>query len=174
MVVLLLGRGIVLQLMGYPVDIPPTELADEIAAENGDPLRCRRLQQTVPTMGPSLTEKRMLCFFLLAQEKRDPKICEYLIPGEYGLSCINNVVAQEYKDHSDAGFFEFSECMTIQKDPLRQDWCQFVRAHRSRKTSDCAGIKNDVIRSGCILKFEAWEKYPGIRGSFYFGQSLSP
>src|SRR3989338_11039500 len=89
--VLLLGRGIVLQLMGYPVDIPPSELADEIAAENGNPLRCRRLQQTVPTMGPSLTEKRMLCVYIYAKLTQDPTACELLLPSEYGLACLSDV-----------------------------------------------------------------------------------
>jgi len=88
LVLLLLGRGIALQMMGYPVDIPPSDLAEAIAAEGGDPLLCRRLQQTVPTMGPSLTEKRMLCFYLLAQKLKDPNVCELLMPSEYGFSCI--------------------------------------------------------------------------------------
>ena len=88
LVLLLLGRGIALQMMGYPVDIPPSDLAEAIASEGGDPLLCRRLQQTVPTMGPSLTEKRMLCFYLLAQKLKDPNVCELLMPSEYGWSCL--------------------------------------------------------------------------------------
>jgi len=95
LVLLLLGRGIALQMMGYPVDIPPSDLAEAIASEGGDPLLCRRLQQTVPTMGPSLTEKRMLCFYLLAQRLKDPSVCELLMPSEYGFSCIGTARVKE-------------------------------------------------------------------------------
>src|SRR3989338_2790092 len=95
LVLLLLGRGIALQMMGYPVDIPPSDLAEAIASEGGDPLLCRRLQQTVPTMGPSLTEKRMLCFYLLAQKLKDPSVCELLMPSENGFSCIGTARVKE-------------------------------------------------------------------------------
>lgn len=163
-------HGSALKFLGYPVDVSPTELAQEIFDTHGDPLRCRQLQQSVPTMGPSLTEQRMLCFHTLAALRKDPGVCEFLMPSEYGLSCINEVISQEYKDHPDSGFFDYSECENVQKEPLRQDWCNLVKTHHSHKIPDCTPILNDVIHKSCILKFQMWDKYPELRHSLYFGK----
>lgn len=158
--------------LGYYPGEPGWSVA-RIAAEKNDVALCRRIIGVpwIGYLGPTTSESRMGCIYDYAKLTSDPSACELLMPGEYGLSCINNVIAQEYKDHPDSGFFDFGECKNEQKDPLRQDWCNFVRAHRSRKTSDCTGIQNNVIRTGCILKFDSWEKYPSLRGSSYFGRS---
>ncbi|OIO55580.1 hypothetical protein AUJ46_01265 [Candidatus Peregrinibacteria bacterium CG1_02_54_53] len=122
-------------------------------------------------MAPSAAEQRALCIYTYAKLTFDPSACELLMPSEYGLSCINDVTAQEYKDHMDSGFFEWDECSKPQSDPLRADWCNLLRAHRNRNAADCLPIRNDVIRAGCTLKFEAWQKYPDLRNSFYFGKA---
>jgi len=171
--VLLLGRGIVLQLMGYPVDIPPSELADEIAAENGDPLRCRRLQQTVPTMGPSLAEKRMLCFFLLAQKKKDPSICELLLPSDYGWSCLGEISGAvfegkpcRYSSVSDDVYCNksFSEgeltiehpqmenCSLYKRNDLRE-WCYFERTAQLKETHECNAISHPIVHDYCEYNY---------------------
>ena len=169
--VLLLGRGIVLQLMGYPVDIPPSELADEIAAENGDPLRCRRLKQTVPTMGPSLAEKRMLCFFLLAQKKKDPSICELLLPSEYGWDCLGTVASLIYTGYGCSSYASgeiycssgvrgrntgIDDCGKYKEADLKY-WCYVERTRTLEGVFDCDKIPADppILRDEC----QRWYAY---------------
>jgi hypothetical protein len=154
------------------VNWAPWDLADYLAKNQRPVEECLDLVW-FEIMSPTSAEQKALCIHEYAKLTQDPAACELLLPSEYGLSCINNVIAQEYKDHPDSGFFEFSECAKVQNEPLRQDWCQFVRAHKSHRATDCISIKNDVIRSGCTLKFETWERYPDLRGSFSFGQSAS-
>ena len=160
LVLLLLGRGIALQMMGYPVDIPPSDLAEAIAAEGGDPLLCRRLQQTVPTMGPSLTEKRMLCFYLLAQRLKDPSVCELLMPSEYGWSCLG--VAREKgeicsinygKDvswwiespYDDPQKATFEECKHGQEKTQKgKDCCHILLLSSEPGINDCSRFEGDT------------------------------
>lgn len=160
------------ELMGYHAFVFNGEEIAKIAQEKGDPKECGRIR-VVFAINTNTYLEAQYCTYTYAKLTSDPTACELLLPSEYGLSCINNVIAQEYKDHPDSGFFEFNECVNAQTDPLRQDWCQFVRAHKSHQALDCISIMNEVIRSGCTLKFEAWEKYPDLRDSFYFGQSAA-
>ena len=169
----LAGNG-VLWVLGYDVTSNATVVAESLVPRKADASDCSHIYFFSNIMGPTVGEVRSSCIHEYAKLTQNPSACELLLPGEYGLSCINDVVAQEYKDHPDAGFFDFKECSKVQQDPLREDWCNFVRAHRSRKTADCSPIHNDVIRAGCRVKFEAWEKYPSLRRSFYFGKSSSP
>src|SRR3989338_9229134 len=165
LVLLLLGRGIALQMMGYPVDIPPSDLAETIAAEGGDPLLCRRLQQTVPTMGPSLTEKRMLCFYLLAQKLKDPNVCELLMPSEYGWSCLGEVHQKIFKeipcwystvnDRTFCNEFysegeltiehpQMKDCSVYLRKDLRE-WCHYERTTRMKGVHACDQITHPVV-----------------------------
>lgn len=122
-------------------------------------------------LSPTQAEQRALCIFEYAKLTSDPSACELLMPGEYGLSCINDVIAQEYANHMDSGFFEWKECDKPQSDPLRLDWCDLLRTHRNRSAADCTSIRNRIIRAGCTLKFEAWKRYPELRDSFSFGKA---
>lgn len=184
-----LVRSIALQLIGYPVDIPPTELAEQISAENGDPLRCRRLQQTMPTMGPSLPEKRMLCIYTYAKLTSDPTACKLLLPSEYGLACISNLwpevsghVACGW-NHTDLSIFECRDnggllhqsknCEDFKNNQKQFSACLSYFAEKAKQSHQCAQIPDQSVRSFCETKMGAWEKYPELRGSFYFGQSAS-
>lgn len=185
MVVLLLGRSIVLQLMGYPVDIPPSELVEEIAARNDDPLRCRKLQQTVPSMGPSLAEKRMLCFFLLATQKNEPKICEFLMPSEYGMSCIGEIWGKLidesnchwYKDNAVRCFEGKSltphiyDCQE-KSVALLPNECKHRIAFRDKKEDLCDAIEEPILRSICKVRIKTWKQYPILRSTIYFKENI--
>ena len=182
LVLLLLGRGIALQMMGYPVDIPPSDLAEAIAAEGGDPLLCRRLQQTVPTMGPSLTEKRMLCFYLLAQRLKDPSVCELLMPSEYGWSCLGEVHQKIFKeipcwystvnDRTFCNEFysegeltiehpQMKDCSVYLRKDLRE-WCHYERTTRMKGVHDCDQITHPVVYDNCGYSYALKERDPAL------------
>lgn len=143
----------------------------KLVNENRPAKDCYLFVTLDPWFRPTTRELRNRCIREYAELSHDPSACALLMPSEYGLSCINDVTAQEYEDHMDAGFFEWDECSKPQSDPLRLDWCDLLRAHRNRSAADCLPIRNAVIRAGCTLKFEAWEKYPELRNSFSFGKA---
>jgi len=161
-----------LRLFGIYVDEAGWYVA-KIAVEQGKSVNtCHRIITTPWNfLSPPTTSLRMDCIHEYAKLTHDPSACELIMPSEYGLSCINDVISQEYENHMESGFFEWEECSKPQSDPLRLDWCDFLRAHRNRSAADCSPIRNEIIRTGCTLKFEAWEQYPELRSSFYFGKA---
>ncbi|HIH22618.1 TPA: hypothetical protein HA238_02735 [Candidatus Micrarchaeota archaeon] len=170
---ILLVRAFGLQVMGYPVDISPSELAETIVSENGDPLKCRKLQQTVPTMGPSLTEQRMSCFFKLAQLTRDPAICEYLLPSDYGWSCLGEVSGKLFEEepcsyssvrdrvycnkHFSEGELaldhpQMENCDLYTRKDLRE-WCHYQRTFAQKNIYECGDITNPVVYDDCQYSY---------------------
>ena len=183
LVLLLLGRGIALQMMGYPVDIPPSDLAEAIAAEGGDPLLCRRLQQTVPTMGPSLTEKRMLCFYLLAQKLKDPSVCELLMPTDYGFSCLGAVSGKlfagqhctrsgsldhvvVYCNRESEGEVtidrpQIDDCSLYERRDLRE-WCFNTRTELRKDAHECNRISHPIMYDECEYNYALKQRDPSL------------
>src|SRR3989344_435750 len=180
-VVILIGRSITLQLMGYPVDVPPSELADEIAAENGNPLRCRRLQQTVPTMGPSLTEKRMLCVYIYAKLTQDPTACELLLPSEYGLACLSDVGGKimhgircniftgetslycRGKKNAELVMEDptIEECASYEREDVRE-WCFFMRTLQISQVHECNQMQSEEAEDECETGYAFKQKDPSL------------
>ncbi|MDO8468339.1 MAG: hypothetical protein Q7S29_01100 [Candidatus Peribacter sp.] len=170
--ILVVALGFIgLHLFYYEHARSPEELAEKLVAQKHKAKDCFLFRTFDIGPRPTTYEMQMRCVREYAKLTRDPSACELLMPSEYGLSCINDVTSQEYENHMNSGFFEWDECSKPQSDPLRLDWCDLLRAHRNRNAADFLHIRNDVIRAGCTLKFEAWEKYPHLRGSFYFGKS---
>ena len=143
---------------------------EELAQEGGNPHYCWKIKTFFPTY-PPLAHFQSGCIQRYAKISQDPSACELLLPSESAITCINNVISEEYREYMDSGFFDYSECDNKFEDTLKEDWCNILKAHLSKKTEDCDGIINPVIREGCILKFEAWDKYPEIRESSSFGQN---
>lgn len=83
-----LARGAFFTIIGHPVDIAPWKLARDIAENNKTPDLCGKLESALPTMGPTLTEKRWSCFYELAKITKNPIICEHLLPTDYGWNCL--------------------------------------------------------------------------------------
>ncbi len=148
----------------------PLELAVYLVINDRPPEECWDLIVLSP-FGPQPAVQRASCVREYATLTQDPTACEGLMPTEYGLSCINEIVTQSYKGRQDEGFFEPSECVHPSLDPKKKDWCEYLKAHRSHLPSDCTGIENSAVHEACVLKFEAWEKYPELRSSFYFGKN---
>jgi hypothetical protein len=169
--ILYISFGAALWLLGYEFADGPKTLAQKLISEKRPVKDCYLYVTLDPWFRPTTRSLREQCVKEFAAQAQNPSACDLLMPSEYGLSCINDAIAQGYKGHMDSGFFEWSECSKMQTDPLRQDWCDLLRAHRNRSAKDCLPIRNNVIREGCTSKFEAWEKYPDLRGSFYFGKA---
>jgi len=164
-------------LRGHPMGGPSVAaaVANGIVERHLDPRECLKIEYHPFDFirYPSIGSIRDGCIASVSIQTKDPSPCKLLLPSEYGLSCINDVIAQEFEHDPRAGFFDFKECSMPQANPLREDWCQSVRAHLSRSGTDCSPIRNDVIRAGCTLKMQAWDTYPILRGSLYFGRGVS-
>ncbi len=145
-------------------------IAKKAAAEHNVEL-CRRIVGLPwPTIGgPSTMDARISCIHEYAALAQDPTACELLLPSEYGLSCIGESMSRIYIDNPDVEHVKFADCAQVKGESLTQDRCGYLKAHYSRSTKDCEPIQNDVIRKACFMKFEAWEKYPELRKSSYFG-----
>ncbi|ALM09493.1 MAG TPA: hypothetical protein DEB30_05495 [Candidatus Peribacter riflensis] len=133
-IVLLIGRGLVLQMIGYPVDISPSELAQAIASEKGDPTRCRKLQQTMPTMGPSLAEKRRLCIYIYAKLTHDPSACELLMPSSYGWSCLGAATDKQ------PCLFDFKEPPEVRGNGIIAPLAQCVHGDAATQNNTCCAV----------------------------------
>src|SRR3989338_4256332 len=81
-------HGGTLRLLGYPVDVPPWELAKQIVASGKDPTYCLQLQQSVSVAGPTIEARREDCIYEYARLTQDPTACELLMPSPHGLSCV--------------------------------------------------------------------------------------
>lgn len=88
----ILVAGSIYTMLGYPLDATAGELAERIVENNLDPRLCGKLKALFPTMGPTLGEKRANCYYIVAKMKKDPNICEYLMPSSYGWSCLGGAM----------------------------------------------------------------------------------
>ena len=63
-------------VMGYPFDMTGGELAEIIVAKNQDASRCDDLHHTLPDLGPTISDQRMMCIYDVAKIRRDPTACK--------------------------------------------------------------------------------------------------
>lgn len=147
-----------------------TDIAEIIYKHNRSVKDCYHIIDVDPFMGPTLNSQKSLCIYTYAKLAQDSTVCELLLPSEYGLACISETVTQLYSQYPDSGFFDYSECNQVFDNSLKTDWCNYIEAHRKRSVAPCQAVQNNTIRSACIQKFKAWEKYPELRGSSYFGK----
>ena len=107
-----------------------------------------------------MTEKRMLCFYLLAQKLKDPSVCELLMPSEYGWSCLG--VAREKgeicsinygKDvswwiespYDDPQKATFEECKHGQEKTQKgKDCCHILLLSSEPGINDCSRFEGDT------------------------------
>lgn len=167
-------HGTALGLMGYPVDVPPWELAKQIVESGKDPSYCNRLQQSVPVMGPSIESRRANCVYEYAKLTNAPSACALLLPSEYGMDCIKNTLPPvespdtgincEDRDgkmfcyssqdallrHNQDVVIDFYQCEKI-ADANRRDWCYIGRVRSISAEADCSKVVlNQDHRDVCI------------------------
>jgi hypothetical protein len=145
----------------------------EMSAIDHSPERCRTLFAMDRAERISASEKTIDCFSFYARRTGDVESCTSLLFDEHVLFCIDSAINESAKKYSKDASFDSSECVHPQAIPFRQDWCHYTQAHRSHNPSDCAPINDVVLREGCTLKFDLWQRYPSLRQSRYFGNSTS-
>src|SRR3989344_1230388 len=82
--IIIFWEGVRRLVLGYPPAVSPEDTAAWVMENNKHP-------DLYLKMGPSTESNRKLCVFLIAQKMKDPRICELLLPGEYGLACISDL-----------------------------------------------------------------------------------
>ncbi len=177
-------HGSILQLMGYPVDIAPWELAEQIIETKKDPSYCFELQQSIPVMGPTIESKRTHCVFEYAKLANEPSACSLLMPSEYGLDCIGEIWGKAtdqsnchwYKNNA-VRCFEGSaltphiyECTASGKAMIDECWHRI--AFKEKDPERCDSIKNEILRSVCKVRIKTWESYPELRSTIYFNDDI--
>jgi hypothetical protein len=175
----------VLKIAGYYPDGLGWRVARQIAETSRDPHDCLKIIHLIPhVMAPSEGEQRSSCIYELAEIMKDTKACELLLPSEYGLACIGNtwpdisrgvICAIDEQDHSiffcrnEDGTFRRSKNCDDFKDPREKSVCISSFAQRDKKLEWCNNISDEPIRTFCQTKLGAWEKYPQLRNSTWFG-----
>ena len=169
--IVIIVSGAPLLVRGYPIGSGPTELAERIVENGDEAILCRSMQRAFPVMGPSLTSHRRSCIFEVARMSKDSTTCKLLLPSEYGISCIGETVTQLYSENPGMGFFDYELCGHVFDEPLKNDWCTYSKVHLDVNPALCEEIDNEILRTSCTMKFDAYEKYPELRSSSYFGKA---
>lgn len=82
-------------VMRYPFDMTGGELAVKITNKGWDPAICHQLRQTLPDLGPTISEQRATCIYDVAAMRKDPYVCELMMPSSYGWSCVGAAQKKE-------------------------------------------------------------------------------
>lgn len=171
-------------VFGYYIDYPGWEVG-KIAAAKRDPSLCSRIFVFSHIFGPPTESRRSECIDRYASITSDPSVCELLLPSEYGLSCISNLWP-EVSDHEPCGLkqsdpeifqcrdkqgvlHQSKRCSDFSGNVKWYSICISDNAEREKSLERCAEIPDPSIRSFCEVRMRAWQKYPELRGSFYFG-----
>lgn len=185
--IIYVGVYAVMWLLGYEFAEGPDVLAERLMAEQRPIKDCYRYVTLDPWFRPTTRELREQCVREYAKLTSDPTACELLLPSEYGLACISNLwpevsghVACGW-NHTDPSIFECrggdgvlrqsKNCQDFADNQKQFSVCRSYIAERAKESHLCAQVPDQSIRLFCETKMGAWEKYPELRGSFYFGQS---
>src|SRR6266511_3030147 len=94
-------KGEILRLSGYYVGegtMFGEQVADHIIAESLPASDCKKIRFSFPSY-PTVGIVQSACLYQLALKKRDPEVCTLLLPSEYGMNCIGDVVRDARRDH---------------------------------------------------------------------------
>ena len=190
-------EGVRLVVLGYPPPGSPEETALWIMENKKDPSLCLkkgalvfpfpgRLFFPFAGMGPSLDSRRKSCIRELAVYTHDTTVCELLMPSEYGLACISDLWSIVLPDdgcgwkvsnptiyqcrHRDGPLRESENCSAFADNEKQFSACIFYFADRNKNFEQCKDVPDALIRSYCETRIDAWNKYPELRNSFYFGK----
>lgn len=155
--------------LGFYVHKTGWEVA-EILVRDGKPATdCKKIEWLYTLFGPPEYEQERSCFYDYAKLSKDPTVCEYLMPSEYGIYCIAEVLHESVKESfctlerkgdtelicvlyetTDDGEVRFSGnrylpipslegCRGL-RDPLARNWCWQERAQKEQNQSLCANL----------------------------------
>jgi hypothetical protein len=176
-------------LRGHPMGglSVAAEISKKIAENHLDPKLCLKIEDNPFDLYkyPPIGSIRRGCIDGVASRTQDPSACELLLPGEYGLACISNLwpevsghVACGW-NYSDPDIFECRDtdgklhqgenCKDFMGNPMQFSACLSYSAERNHDADQCNAIPDRLIRSFCVVKVNAWKRFPQLRNSFYFG-----
>ncbi|OGJ55643.1 hypothetical protein A2706_00040 [Candidatus Peribacteria bacterium RIFCSPHIGHO2_01_FULL_51_35] len=194
--IIIFWEGVRRLVLGYPPAGSPEDTAAWVMENNKHPDLCFKMGAlSIPfpaplysKMGPSTESNRKLCVFLIAQKMKDPRICELLLPGEYGLACISDLWPEVLPEDGcgwDVSNPKIFQCRHIggplRKSAICNDFSDNVKqfsacisytASRDKSLEQCKNIPDADIRLFCQIKMKAWMDYPELRDSFYFGKQI--
>lgn len=196
----LVGKRLLRDATGKPAFDDPEVVAQWIVDGQRDPRLCLELRSgalpfplppiRVPfVMGPTLEMQRKRCIFTVAQMTSNPRVCEILLPSEYGLACISNMwpevsenVACGWNVNDNktfqcrTGYGELRQstsCDDFKENQKEYSVCLSEVAEREKNLSKCSLIPDAIVQNFCETRIGAWQKYPQLRTSFYFGTQES-
>lgn len=154
---------IIFGILGYPIDIAPDVLATKIVREKLSPKLCNKLRQSLPSMGPSVVEKRGMCIAGVAALAKDPSACELLMPSSYGLSCvggasrspicgINPGFEVQWHEGDKIKRSSLKDCQKKDNRSTRGDECCIVATVSAIRTfNNCSSLANDApVYNDCL------------------------
>ena len=145
------------------MNIQPQEFARTIVENDWPPETCRNLFMLDIGPRPSTAEHRRSCFYEVAHRRKDPTVCEFLMPSEYGIACIKKTlppvegpeIGTDCEDHDGKMLcyssynaliahnqdvvIDYSQCEKI-TDVNMQDWCYIGRVRTIPAEQDCSKV----------------------------------
>lgn len=135
-------------------------------------------------MRPSLQDDRAMCVYDYAFIKKDPYVCELILPMRYSLDCIGNIWGNLISDN---------KCFWLGTDSVRcfegaaltpkitvcaenaetqTDECWHRVAFKKKDPTVCNSIINATLRSICKVRIDVLKKYPEFGETKYFNDDI--
>lgn len=129
----------------------------------------------------SAFEHKKECVYLVAKLRKDPAICELLMPSEYGLSCIGEIWGKLI-DESNCHWYQDTAVRCFEGEALvprvtvcdeqsakrLPDECLHRLAFRKKDAAICEAIEKPTLESVCEVRIRTWAQYPQLRSTRYF------
>lgn len=175
-------HGGILELMGYPVDIAPWDLAKQIMESGKDPSFCLQLQESVRGIDTTIESRRTNCIFEYAKITKDPSACELLLPNEYGMACLSSVWGKIMgplpcmkadgsnwvtcnQDNTDEFIKidnpQITNCSQYKRKDL-QEWCYAESSTYLKNIFSCNKIETPLVKDDCQMNFSFKQKNPAL------------
>ncbi|MBI2635811.1 hypothetical protein HYW84_00595 [Candidatus Peregrinibacteria bacterium] len=162
-------------------------VSEYIASNNLDPLECNKIELNPFDFAyPSRGSRRSGCIHGVAILRKDPAICQLLMPSEYGIDCIKNTLPPvegpeigincEDRDnkmfcyssydallaHNQDIVIDFTTCEKI-TDINKRDWCYIGRVRTIPDEKDCGNVVlNQDHKDFCIYALAMKTKDAGL------------
>ena|SRR3989338_38619 len=182
-VVALLLLGVPVRIGKYAVNIQAQDFAKVIVENDWPPETCRNLfMLDIGPRWPTVVFQES-CFYEVAHRRKDPTVCEFLIPSEYGLNCIGKIWGK-ITDESNCHWYQDNAVRCFEGEKLipriivceesavknLPDECLHRIAFKKKDPALCKDIENSVLRSVCEVRINTWNKYPEVRSTQYFSR----
>lgn len=132
-----------------------TDVAKEIVANHEDPVRCNTIYRFDFFGSPPQGIQRGLCFYTVAELTKDPTVCKYIMPSDYGNSCIGAALnaaglnecvfmgdkSVRWLDNGDLKQATLQDCKNSnQTTAIAKNCCYISQLTFTDSVTDCSGI----------------------------------